>query len=235
MQRLAIPVLPHIVNGLILTSVFSAGEPPQPLLRKTCFSSPAFSGNAFLFCASRSLAQMARDGQAPMVFARRNRNGVPHVAVGACLVVSLLSYCQVSSVPLVSYEARSSIETVLSLPGHRLKCTLLPSRDAGHFADLRTRQRDYLPYRTSRLRSTGGVDRHELYVDPVEQWTEDTRDFAGHPPRPSTCLLAFIPVFPSLPLACLLQLLLRPSARAPADCRTFFRSRASSRSVLGTR
>ncbi|KAK4056821.1 general amino acid permease agp2 [Microbotryomycetes sp. JL221] len=78
MRRLQIPVLPHIVNALILTSVFSAG-------------------NAFLFCASRSLAQMARDGQAPKFLARRNRHGVPWVAVAACLILSLLSYCQVST------------------------------------------------------------------------------------------------------------------------------------------
>lgn len=66
MIRLRISVLPDIVNALIMTSVFSAG-------------------NAFMFGATRSLASMARDGQAPKVFARRNRNGVPYLAViGAC-------------------------------------------------------------------------------------------------------------------------------------------------------
>lgn len=46
MQRMSIPALPSIVNALILSSVLSAG-------------------NAFVFCSSRSLAMMARDGQAP--------------------------------------------------------------------------------------------------------------------------------------------------------------------------
>lgn len=78
MNRLQVPILPHIVNALILSSVFSAG-------------------NAFLFCASRSLAQMGRDGQAPKIFAKRNRNGVPWVAVTGCLCIALLSYCQVST------------------------------------------------------------------------------------------------------------------------------------------
>ncbi|SCV67444.1 BQ2448_5055 [Microbotryum intermedium] len=78
MKRMMIPVLPHIVNGLILTSVFSAG-------------------NAYVFCSSRGLAQMARDGQAPKIFARRNRNGVPAIAVGFCMLLCLLSYCQVST------------------------------------------------------------------------------------------------------------------------------------------
>ncbi|SCZ93861.1 BZ3500_MvSof-1268-A1-R1_Chr6-3g08930 [Microbotryum saponariae] len=78
MNRMMIPVLPHIVNGLILTSVFSAG-------------------NAYIFTSSRGLAQMARDGQAPKLFARRNRNGVPSIAVGFCMLLCLLSYCQVST------------------------------------------------------------------------------------------------------------------------------------------
>ncbi|ORY92510.1 putative carnitine transport protein [Leucosporidium creatinivorum] len=78
MQRLAIPVLPSIVNALILTSVFSAG-------------------NAFLFCSSRTLAQMGRDGQAPKLFSKRNRNGVPFIAVGIVLTLCLVAYCQVSS------------------------------------------------------------------------------------------------------------------------------------------
>lgn len=78
MQRLNIPVLPDIVNALILTSVFSAG-------------------NAFTFNASRVLEQMAMDGQAPKIFARRNRNGVPYLAVSAIIALSLLGFCQVSS------------------------------------------------------------------------------------------------------------------------------------------
>ncbi|KAL8286369.1 hypothetical protein RQP46_004386 [Phenoliferia psychrophenolica] len=78
MVRLNIPVLPAIVNALILTSVFSAG-------------------NAFTFCASRTLAQLARDGQAPHILAKKNRHGVPFYSVAFVIAVSLLSYCQVSS------------------------------------------------------------------------------------------------------------------------------------------
>lgn len=40
---------------------------------------------------------MGRDGQAPKIMARRNRNGVPYVAVVVVLAISLLSYCQVST------------------------------------------------------------------------------------------------------------------------------------------
>ncbi|ORY92486.1 amino acid permease/ SLC12A domain-containing protein [Leucosporidium creatinivorum] len=82
MRRLMIPVLPEIVNALILTSVFSAG-------------------NAYLFCGARSLAVMARDGQAPAFLGKRNRNGVPFFAVLACLSIGLLAFCQVSSSAVV--------------------------------------------------------------------------------------------------------------------------------------
>ncbi|ORY73423.1 amino acid permease/ SLC12A domain-containing protein [Leucosporidium creatinivorum] len=78
MQRMSIPALPSIVNALILSSVLSAG-------------------NAFVFCSSRSLAMMARDGQAPKIFSKRNKRGVPYLAVSLCLAIALLSYLQVSS------------------------------------------------------------------------------------------------------------------------------------------
>ncbi|KAM0787408.1 hypothetical protein ACM66B_003492 [Microbotryomycetes sp. NB124-2] len=85
MRRLGISVYPDIVNALILTSVFSAGQ-------------------AFTFGASRSLASLARDGQAPKFLARRNRNGVPYIAVLVTMALALLSYCQVSSTAVVVIE-----------------------------------------------------------------------------------------------------------------------------------
>ena len=50
-----------------------------------------------MFNATRTLASLARDGQAPKVLARRNRNGVPYVAVIVTTLITMLSYCQVSS------------------------------------------------------------------------------------------------------------------------------------------
>lgn len=66
-------------NGFlgILTSIFSAG-------------------NAFVYCSSRSLHGLAVDGHAPKIFLRRNRNGVPVVAVLAVLVCGLLAFMQVN-------------------------------------------------------------------------------------------------------------------------------------------
>ncbi|KAI5479936.1 AA permease domain-containing protein [Pseudohyphozyma bogoriensis] len=94
MNRLKIKVLPAIVNALILSSIYSAG-------------------NAFYFGGSRSLAQLARDGHAPKIFARRNRNGVPWVAVLVSAVLSLLAYCQVSSSAQVAITWLSGISRIM--------------------------------------------------------------------------------------------------------------------------
>ncbi|KAF5373793.1 hypothetical protein D9758_000689 [Tetrapyrgos nigripes] len=78
MQRLQIPVLPHIVNALILTAVFSAG-------------------NSYVYCASRTLYGLALDGKAPAFLKRCNRNGIPFYCVAITLAIALLSFLQVSN------------------------------------------------------------------------------------------------------------------------------------------
>lgn len=55
-------VLPHIVNAGVFTSAFSAG-------------------NSFLFCSSRILYGLALKGQAPKIFARCTKKGLPIFAV----------------------------------------------------------------------------------------------------------------------------------------------------------
>lgn len=78
LNRLDVPVLPHIINAVILTSIFSAG-------------------NALVFAGSRSLQAMAIEGKIFKIFARVNRNGTPYVAVLATLSIGLLSFLQVSA------------------------------------------------------------------------------------------------------------------------------------------
>ena len=73
MNRLRIGVLPHIVNALILTAAFSAG-------------------NSYVYCASRSLYGLALEGKAPKVFGRCARNGVPIYSVFLTLAISLLAF-----------------------------------------------------------------------------------------------------------------------------------------------
>ena len=78
MNRLRIEVLPDIVNALVLSAAFSAG-------------------NSYVYCASRSLFGLALEGKAPRVFTRCTRNGVPVYCVLLVLLLSLLSFLQVSN------------------------------------------------------------------------------------------------------------------------------------------
>ena len=78
MNRLKIQVLPDIVNAMILGAAFSAG-------------------NSYVYCASRSLYGLALEGKAPRIFTRCTRAGVPVYCVGLVLVLSLLSFLQVSN------------------------------------------------------------------------------------------------------------------------------------------
>ncbi|ODQ77196.1 hypothetical protein BABINDRAFT_163704 [Babjeviella inositovora NRRL Y-12698] len=78
MQNMGIKVLPHIVNGLVLSAAFSAG-------------------NSYLYCSSRSLYALALKGYAPKVLRAVNGQGVPYycVAIGFCF--SCLALLQLGS------------------------------------------------------------------------------------------------------------------------------------------
>ncbi|KAK3390313.1 putative carnitine transport protein [Podospora didyma] len=78
MNRLQIRVLPDIVNAMVLTAAFSAG-------------------NSYVYCASRSLYGLALEGKAPAFFRRCTSRGVPIYCVLAVLVIALLSFLQLSA------------------------------------------------------------------------------------------------------------------------------------------
>ncbi|OBT82755.1 hypothetical protein VE02_09110 [Pseudogymnoascus sp. 03VT05] len=65
--------LGSVVNAAILTSAWSAG-------------------NAYLYMSSRALYSLAMAGQAPKVFKRCTKGGVPYAAVMACSIFSILAY-----------------------------------------------------------------------------------------------------------------------------------------------
>lgn len=78
MVRLHIKVLPDIVNALILTSAFSAG-------------------NSTLYCATRSLYGLALEGKAPKVLRRCTKAGVPYLCVAIVFAISMLAFLQVNN------------------------------------------------------------------------------------------------------------------------------------------
>ncbi|KAF1962148.1 hypothetical protein CC80DRAFT_462055 [Byssothecium circinans] len=73
-----IPVLPHIINAVILTSASS-------------------SGNAFLYTGSRYLFGVAQNGQAPRFLLKCSKKGVPYYCVAITASISLITYMSVSA------------------------------------------------------------------------------------------------------------------------------------------
>ena len=77
-QRAGIGGFNHVINAAILTSAWSAG-------------------NAFLYSGSRVLYSMAVNGQAPKIFAKTSRRGVPYPAVLITWGLGCLAYLNVST------------------------------------------------------------------------------------------------------------------------------------------
>ncbi|KAJ5109970.1 amino acid permease/ SLC12A domain-containing protein [Penicillium argentinense] len=77
MHNMGIKVLPDIVNALLITSVFSAG-------------------NTVTYCATRSLYGLALEGRAPKILAK-TRRGVPIYAFLVVICFPFLSFLQLSN------------------------------------------------------------------------------------------------------------------------------------------
>lgn len=77
MTNLNVRGLPHVVNALLITSIFSAG-------------------NTLTYCATRSLYGLALDGRAP-AFLKKTTRGVPIYAFGIVMCFPLLSFLQLSN------------------------------------------------------------------------------------------------------------------------------------------
>lgn len=78
MERLNISGLTDLVNALIMTSVFSAG-------------------NGLLFSATRTLHGMSLKGEAPKFLSKCTKAGVPLYALAVSLSFCLLAFLQISS------------------------------------------------------------------------------------------------------------------------------------------
>lgn len=92
-QRAGIGSLNHVINAAVLTSAWSAG-------------------NAFLYSGSRILYGMALNGEAPKIFGRTSKKGVPYVAVLATWAVGLLAYLNVSNTGAQVFAWFSNITTI---------------------------------------------------------------------------------------------------------------------------
>ena len=77
-QNAGIGGLNHVINAAVLTSAWSAG-------------------NAFCYSASRVLYSMAANGQAPKIFCKTTKRGVPYPAVLVTLAFGCLGFLNVSN------------------------------------------------------------------------------------------------------------------------------------------
>lgn len=84
-KEAGIPVLDSVVNALIMLSAATAG-------------------NAFLYQSSRNLYSLAVSGNAPKIFKRCNKHGLPYFAVAASSLFSLLAYLSLSSTSLTVFN-----------------------------------------------------------------------------------------------------------------------------------
>ncbi|KAI1407396.1 amino acid permease/ SLC12A domain-containing protein [Hypoxylon sp. FL1857] len=103
MNRLGIPILPHIINAMVLTAAFSAG-------------------NSYVYCASRSLYGLALEGKAPKFLTRCTRKGVPIYCVIFVLLIALLAFLQVSQNASVVLSWFVSLVTASQLINYSVVC-----------------------------------------------------------------------------------------------------------------
>lgn len=92
-SRAGIAGLNHVINAAVLTSAWSAG-------------------NAFLYSGSRVLYGMALSGDAPKIFGKTNRLGVPWAAVLATWVIGFLAFLNVSNTGAEVFTWLSNISTI---------------------------------------------------------------------------------------------------------------------------
>lgn len=82
MANMSIEGLPHVINALLITSIFSAG-------------------NTYVYCASRTLHGLALDGHAPRFLRYCTESGVPVYCLAVVMIFPFLSFLQVSSASAV--------------------------------------------------------------------------------------------------------------------------------------
>lgn len=96
-QNAGIPVLPSIINAVILTSASS-------------------SANAFLYVGSRYLFALAQNKHAPQFLLRCSKSGVPYICVAITSSISLLTYLSVrKGGPTLVFTWFQNLTTIASL------------------------------------------------------------------------------------------------------------------------
>ncbi|RDL37490.1 Uncharacterized protein BP5553_04923 [Venustampulla echinocandica] len=91
--------LGSVVNAAILTSAWSAG-------------------NAYLYMSSRALYSLALSGQAPKIFQKCTKDGVPYFAVMGCSIFAALAYLNVGQNSSVVFRCACRAQGKPEMPYH---------------------------------------------------------------------------------------------------------------------
>lgn len=125
-ENLGIPVLPDLINVLILLSGWSCG-------------------NAYLYSSSRTLYSLARDGQAPKFLTKCTKDGVPIYCVLAVTLLSCVTFLVADNASINVFYWFVDLTTIgLVLTYTSMACTFL-----GWYRALRAQgidRKSYLPW-----------------------------------------------------------------------------------------
>jgi yeast amino acid transporter len=99
MGNLGIRVLPHVVNGLLVSSIFSAG-------------------NALTYYGTRSLYGLALEGQAPKFLLKCTSFGLPVYCLGIVMLFPFLAFLAVSNDSVVVLTWLTNIITAAQIIDH---------------------------------------------------------------------------------------------------------------------
>ena len=136
MRNLNIAVFPHIVNALLVTSIFSAG-------------------NTYTYCATRSLYGLAIEGRAPKFLRKCTRGGVPVFCFAIVMIFPFLSFLQVSSGSSIVLTWLVNLVTAGGEPSYSYSTSLCPPADSTTRRDQLHRHDRHLHFLPPRIESTG--------------------------------------------------------------------------------
>ncbi|KAF9889817.1 hypothetical protein FE257_006907 [Aspergillus nanangensis] len=104
MHNMGVGVLPHIVNALLVTTIFSAG-------------------NTYCYAAIRSLHGLAVDGKAPRFLRKCTKQGVPIYCVGITMLFPFLSFLQLSNSSAQVLTWLIDLSTASAIINYIVMCT----------------------------------------------------------------------------------------------------------------
>lgn len=104
-KNAGVKVVPSIINAVVLSSAWSAG-------------------NSGLFTSSRTLYGIAREGRAPKIFTRVNRFGIPYVAVGFMSLFICLGFMTLSDSASTVFSWLQDLVSVAAIINWMVICTV---------------------------------------------------------------------------------------------------------------